>query len=103
MFWFKGQIERFHLQPRADAAVTSNIHTPLVMVLALVPGFGGVAYLASKPLRSKLLVRLVLDQMAWKLPLHLYRRLHLARLLAPAIKPAAPQAGPLAPARTLAR
>ena len=62
----------------------SNIHTPLVMGLALVPAFGGAAYLASPPLRSKLLARLMFDQIAWKLPFRIYTRLRLGRWLAPA-------------------
>ncbi|MEE9284480.1 MAG: phosphatase PAP2 family protein [Dehalococcoidia bacterium] len=44
---------------------------------------GAVAYLASRPLRHKLLVRLMIDQTAWSLPFGLYRRLHLYRWLAP--------------------
>lgn len=63
----------------------SNIHTPLVMLLSLLPGLGGVAYLASSPLRSKLLACLMLDQVAWKLPFKLYRRTHIGRLLAPPV------------------
>ena len=33
----------------ADTEQVSNIHTPLVMGLALVPALGGAAYLASPP------------------------------------------------------
>ena len=82
-FWIKAQIRRLFRRKNTPARSGSNIHTPLVMVLALVPGFGGVAYLAARPLRKKLLVRLMMDQMAWSFPFKLYRRLHLARWLAP--------------------
>ena len=41
-------------------------------------------------LRKKLLVRLLLDQVAWRLPFRLYERAHLGRWLAPATK-AGPQ------------
>ena len=74
-------------RPRRDTAATAakatKIHTPLVMVLSLVPGFGAVAYMASRPLRRKLMVRLMLDQIAIKLPFRLYSRLQLDRRLAP--------------------
>ena len=39
-----------------------------------------------RPLRRKLLVRLMLDQIAWKLPFKLYSRIHLGRWLAPTLK-----------------
>ena len=68
--------------PRTKAK-NRRIHGPVVMAASLVPGLGGFAYLAAKPLRSKLLVRLMLDQGASKLPFGLYRRLGLERLLAP--------------------
>lgn len=54
----------------------------MVMVLSLLPVFGAVAYLAARPLRNKLLMRLMLDQIAWKLPFKLYERMRLARWLA---------------------
>ena len=81
----------------ADADQASNIHTPLVIVLALVPGFGGAAYLASSPLRSKLLARLLLDQLAWKLLFKLYRRTHIGRWLSPPVSPVEPQSASAAP------
>ena len=84
-FWAKAQVTRIRHYGSESAAQASNIHTPLVMVLALVPGLGGVAYLASRPLRHKLLVRLVLDQIAWKLPFRLYTRTHLDRILPPPV------------------
>ena len=83
-FWVKIEISRFRHHGSDSVGQASNIHTPLVMALALVPGLGGVAYLASRPLRNKLLVRLLLDQIAWKLPFNLYTRMDLVRILAPA-------------------
>ncbi len=53
----------------------------MVMVIALVPMLGGVAYLASRPLRKRSLVRLLLDQAAIGMPFKLYTRLRLNRML----------------------
>ena len=80
-YWVKDRRPRRATSDTAEK--TAKIHTPLVMVLSLVPGFGAVAYIASRPLRRKLLVRLMLDQIAVKLPFRLYRRLRLDRRLAP--------------------
>jgi len=85
-FWFKTQIRRLLRRPVADADNVPNIHTPVVMGLAIVPALGGVSYLASAPLRNKLLARLMLDQIAWNLPFKLYRRTHIGRWLAPPAK-----------------
>ena len=82
-FWTKSRWRRLRRSDSDLGVKASNIHTPLVMVLALIPGFGAVAYLASRPLRRKLLVRLMADQIALKLPFRLYERLHLGRRLAP--------------------
>ena len=82
-FWVKIQVARFRRGPRSALELGPNIHNPLVMFLSVIPGLGAVAYLASRPMRRKILVRLMLDQIAWKLPFRLYRRMHLARLLAP--------------------
>lgn len=83
-FWAKFQISRFRHRGTDSVGQACNIHTPLVMVLALVPGLGGVAYLAARPLRNKLLARLLLDQIALKLPFRLHARMRLGRILAPA-------------------
>ena len=82
-FWFKAQRGRFRRGASEPAQRVSNIHTPLVMVLALVPRLGAVAYLAAPPLRQKIMVQLMLDQVARKLPLRLYERVNLGRWLAP--------------------
>lgn len=83
-FWLKSQARRLLRRAPKPAQGASNIHTPLVMLIALVPAVGGVSYLASRPLRKKLLIRLVLDQIAIKLPFKIYTRLNLGRRLAPA-------------------
>ena len=82
VFWAKVQARRLRRGERAKGGEGSNIHTPLVMVLSLLPAFGAVAYLAARPLRNKLLIRLMVDQMAWKLPFKLYHRMHFGRWLA---------------------
>ncbi len=82
-FWVKIQLGRLRRGAPKAAGKVTNIHSPLVMVLALVPLLGGIAYMAARPLRRKLLIRLMLDQVAIKLPLKFYTRLRLNRLLAP--------------------
>ena len=57
-FWFRAQCRGFRRGASEPAQRVSNIHTPLVMVLSLVPGLGALAYLAAPPLRRKVLVRL---------------------------------------------
>ncbi len=59
------------------------LHNPIVVVLGAIPGFGAFAYLAARPLRRWLLIRLMADQVAWKLPFSLYRRLRVGRWLPP--------------------
>ena len=86
-FWGKAQIIRRRHSSTAPNRDLANIHTPVVMALSLVPGLGGISYLAARPLRQKLLIRLVLDQIALKLPFRVYERAGLGRWLAPAPKP----------------
>ena len=100
-FWVKAQLRRLRRKRGAGAGQVSNIHTPLVMGLALVPALGGAAYLASSPLRSKLLARLMLDQVAWKLSFKLYHRTRIGRWLAPPVKHAEPQSAGATPVETL--
>lgn len=58
-------------------------HSPLVILIAAMPGIGTLSYLAARPVRSNhLLVRLVFDSAGEKLPFHVYRRLGLKRLIA---------------------
>jgi len=84
-FWAKSQVARLRRNSSQRPKLSGNIHTPLVMLIALIPILGGAAYLASKPLRRKILVRLILDQTGQKLPFKLYTRMRLARLLAPPV------------------
>lgn len=66
-----------------------KVHNPVVVVLSVIPGFGGFAYLASRPLRRAVLIRLMLDQTGRKVPFKLYSRLGFQRLIAPRKKPSA--------------
>ncbi len=68
---------------RRRATGRTNIHSPLVMVVSLLPAVGAIAYLTSRPLREKPLGRVMVDQVAWRLPLRLYKRLNLERWLTP--------------------
>ena len=75
---------------REEYRTARSIHSVPVMLLALVPAFGAVAYVVSDTITKKGLGRLLVDQAAYKMPFKLYRRLGLARLTAPRL----PQAGP---------
>jgi membrane-associated phospholipid phosphatase len=60
-----------------------SIHSPLVILLSAVPGFGTFAYLAAKPVRSnRLLLRATGDAAMKKVPFKLYRRTKLDRIVA---------------------
>ena len=85
-FWFKAEGRRFRRGASESGQRVANIHTPLVMVLSLVPGFGAVAYLAAPPLRQKLLIRLMFDQISRKISFRVYERMRLSQWLAPAPK-----------------
>ena len=82
-FWFKFQLQRLSRRNAPGEPRPENIHNPLVMFVALIPGFGAVAYLGARPLRQKIPIRLMLDQAAWKLPFKIYRRLGLDRWFMP--------------------
>lgn len=59
-----------------------SIHSPLVIVLSMVPGFGGFAYLAAKPVRSnRLVLRATADTAMQKVPWRLYQRTRLHRVV----------------------
>ena len=75
---------------RTPHSLAGNIHTPLVIAVSLVPGFGGFAYLLSRPMRQRLLMRLAVDQSLRKLPFRAYLRLPLLRLAAPRLRLAKP-------------
>ena len=78
LFWIKAGVDR--LLGRAEKGRV-NVHSPLVMVIALIPAFGAVAYLVARPLRRGRLVRIVFDQAAVKMPFKLYTRLRFDRWL----------------------
>jgi membrane-associated phospholipid phosphatase len=68
---------------RAEWGRAWSILSPLVMMLAGVPGFGSFAYLAAKPVRAnRLLLRTLTDAAAKKAPWNLYERSGLRRLIA---------------------
>lgn len=59
-----------------------SIHNPLVIAIAAIPGFGTFAYLASGPIRSnRLLMRVTVDAVMFKLPWRLYERSGMRRVL----------------------
>jgi hypothetical protein len=68
---------------QAAWAVARDLHAPLVMVLAAVPGAGSFAYLAAKPVRAnRLLLRALADAALRRLPFRAYERSGLRRLVA---------------------
>ena len=81
--WVGIQVRRFRYRAAGPGQGRDNIHSPLVMVLCLVPVLGSLAYLAARPIRNALLIRLALDQVAWKLPFGLYTHMGLGRWFAP--------------------
>lgn len=59
-----------------------TMHSPLVLMIAAVPGFGTFAYLAAKPVRSnRLLLRTLADAALQKVPWNMYERSHLRRFV----------------------
>jgi membrane-associated phospholipid phosphatase len=73
----RGRIDRDQLR------LAWSIHSPLVILLSAVPGFGSFAYLASKPVRAnRLLLRVVADAALGKAPWRLYERSGLRRRIA---------------------
>ena len=87
-FWAGVQARRWTHAPLEPGTTSENIHTPLVMAVTLLPVLGSVAYLLSRPLRSKLLVRLMFDEVGLRLPFRMYQRTRLDRLVAPALRKA---------------
>ena len=84
LFWARAQLRRLAGLTRGGTARV-NVHTPLVMGIALLPAFGAAAYFASQPLRQRELVNVVVDEIAWKLPFGLHGRMQRHRWLAVAI------------------
>jgi hypothetical protein len=67
---------------RAERKNRMSIHSPLVLLISAIPGFGAFAYLASGPVRSDhLLLRIGLDAMLMKLPARVYERTRLRWLV----------------------
>jgi hypothetical protein len=59
-----------------------SIHNPVVIALAAIPGFGAFAYLASGPIRkNRLLMRLTVDAVMFKMPWRLYERTGMRRVM----------------------
>ena len=60
-----------------------TMHSPLVLAISVIPGFGAFAYLASRPVRqNRLLVRAVLDGLMLKVPGGLYEKTGVRRIIA---------------------
>lgn len=60
---------------RAEWKRAFGIHSPLVMLVAAMPGLGTVAYLASEPIRrNRLMMRVMADAALFKLPKGLYHK-----------------------------
>jgi hypothetical protein len=69
------------LRGRQPAGSARQVHTLLVALVSLIPGFGAGAYLLAKPLRSnRALVIIASDRLLRKLPLCVYSRFHLSAL-----------------------
>lgn len=69
------------LLQRSAPVQARRCHTFLVMIFALLPGFGRLAYFFSPALADeRLLLVIPLDQLSRKLPFRTYRRLHLDAL-----------------------
>lgn len=59
-----------------------SIHNPLVIALGAIPGFGTFAYLAAGPVRSnRLLMRVTVDAVMFKMPWRLYERTGMRRIV----------------------
>ncbi len=75
--FFIGRIDRFSWSHAA------SIHSPLVMLIGILPVVGSLAYLFSAPVRSnRLLLRVSLDTALVRVPWNLYERLRLRSLIA---------------------
>lgn len=68
---------------RSDWQRQFGTHSPLVILLAAMPGVGTFSYLVSRPvLRHFLLARVTLDMVGEKFPFQVYRRLGFKRIIA---------------------
>jgi len=83
---------------RAEWKRAFGIHSPLVMLVAAIPGAGSVAYLASEPIRrNRLMMRVMTDAMLFKLPKRVYLKSGTRKWIA---RPARVEPMMLVPART---
>ncbi len=87
VFAVRVQVRRLRHRTSGSDEGLSDIHTPLVMALSPFPIIGIFAYLAAPPLRSRLMLRLVMYQTARTLPFGCYKRLRLGNVLPPTIAP----------------
>lgn len=79
---------------RAEWKRAFGIHSPLVMLVAAIPGLGTVAYLVSEPIRrNRLMMRVMADAALSRVPKNLYHRSGLRQWIArPAsIEPVLPE------------
>ena len=60
-----------------------DVHNPVVLLWASLPGVGAIAYMFSRPLFKFVLVRLLLDHAVYKMPLQVHRRIGAGRWLSP--------------------
>ncbi len=68
---------------RAALRLAWGLHSPLVLLLSAVPGFGSFAYLAARPVQAdRLLIRLIADASLKKVPWDLYGRTGTRRFVA---------------------
>jgi hypothetical protein len=67
---------------REEYEIARSIHTVPVMLFALIPAAGAVAYALSGPMVKGGLGRVLVDQSAHKIPFGLYHRLGLSRFTA---------------------
>jgi hypothetical protein len=82
-FWFRDLLRIFRWRSARTSSSSSGVHGPVVLFLSLIPILGAVAYLAARPLRKPLLIRIALDQTTLLLPFGLHRRLSITKWLAP--------------------
>jgi hypothetical protein len=86
--------ELLALLRRGSAKQARRCHTLVVMLFALIPGFGRLAYFLSPALsHERLLLVVPLDRMARRLPAQVYRRQHLDALFIYWAQPEEPRRG----------
>ncbi len=71
------------IRRRENSSGGLDVHNPLVLIWAGLPGVGLIAYMFSRPLLKPALIRLALDQTMYSMPLRLYWRTGTSRWLPP--------------------